>query len=71
MSPQPGEAAVRKKRLTFVDMLGRGVEEGETEEREEPQSSPLGHHFSQINLCRLREPWRTFKKEKGKRKRNP
>lgn len=44
---------------TFVDMLcrgGLGVEKGETEEREERQSSPLGHHFSQINLCRLQEP---------------
>ena len=47
------------KAFTFVDMLCRGglrVEKGETEEREERQSSPLGHHFSQINLCRLQEP---------------
>lgn len=42
--------------FTFVNMLCSGglrVEKGETEEREERQSSPLGHHFSRINLCRL------------------
>lgn len=49
------------KALTFVDMLGRGgrgVEKGEEEEREERPCSPLGHHFSKINLCRLQEPRR-------------
>lgn len=38
-------------------MLGRGglcAEKGETEEREERQSSPLGHHFSQINRAAFR-----------------
>lgn len=48
-------------------MLRRGglrVEKGETEEREERQSSPLGHHFSQINLCRLSgTPEELLKKE--------
>lgn len=42
---------------------GVRVEKGETEEREERQSSPLGHHFSPINLCSLREPRRSFKKK--------
>lgn len=45
-------------RPTFVDMLCGGAvraEKGETEETEEPQSSPLGHHFSQTNLCSLQE----------------
>ena len=47
------------KVLTFVDMLRRGrrgVEKGEEEEREERPCSPLGHHFSKINICRLQEP---------------
>lgn len=42
---------------TFVDMLGRRApraQKGETgEEREEQQSSPLGHHFSRINVGSL------------------
>ena len=53
----------RTRGFTFVDMLGRGAlraEKGEPEEREEPQSSPLGHHFSQMNLCRLQEPGGSF-----------
>lgn len=60
------------KTFTFVDMLchgGLSEEKGEPEEREERQSSPLGHHFSQINLCRLQEPRRSFKKKK--KERNP
>lgn len=44
-----GVPGVQKAPLTFVDMLrrggGRGVEEGEEEEREERPCSPLGHHF--------------------------
>lgn len=59
--------------LTFVYMLCRGglrVERGETEEREERQSSPLGHHFSRINLCRLQEPGRRFQKKERKKKKS-
>lgn len=45
--------------FTFVDMLcgaALRAEKGETEETEEPQSSPLGHLFSQTtNLCSLQE----------------
>lgn len=60
--------------FTFVDMLRRGglrAEEGETEEREERQSSPLGHHFSPINLCRRQEPRSSFNKKKKKIKKIP
>ncbi|KAJ7994667.1 hypothetical protein DPEC_G00251850 [Dallia pectoralis] len=33
----------------------RWVKQGETEEREEQPGSPLGHHFSKINVCRRSE----------------
>lgn len=53
--------------LTFVHMLcrgGLGVERGETEEREERQSSPLGHHFfTNKSLQASGTPEKIFKKE--------
>lgn len=68
---QSSAAGRELKEFTFVDMLcrgGRRVEKGETEEREERQSSPLGHHFSQINLCRLQEPRGSVHTHKKKKK---
>lgn len=48
-SERGGRNGNKKMAFTFVDMLGRrvlrGEEEGEKEESEERQSSPLGHHF--------------------------